>query len=320
MSTEAPPIQSSIFNQSFFDGTEDGTGITEAYLAANYLKFPTSQTATETINSLTATTLTATNDATIKGLTVGKGNGSITDNTAFGVSVLGSISGTANTAIGYRALRIGTTARFNTAVGAYTLTASTTGDYNTAIGNQALTAANTGSNNTAVGAGALESTTSGSNNVALGVYAGGYGASSNTTGSNNTYIGYQATSNANSYSNSTALGSGATITGSNQIIIGTSTEKVYIGGSIYPLYIVASGTAVPTATAGTGRVNILTGLTIPAGYNYIVATVSNGDVNVQPNIILTSVFTVTSPYTFTVVFSNASAGAFRVNYIVYAIV
>lgn len=245
MSTENPPIyQASIFNQAFFNDTvSSGGAITETYLASHYLKFPTAQSSTETIPLLTATTLTATNNAIINGLNIGKGNGNITDNTAFGVSALSSITGGSNTAIGYQTLKIGTTARFNTAVGAYALTASTTGDYNTAVGYQALTAANTGSTNTAVGAGSLSSTTTGSNNTALGQQAGGFGASSNTTGSNNTYIGYQTTSSANNFSNSTALGSGATITASNQIVLGTTSDSVRYN-KLKPLY-----TTVPTYTA-----------------------------------------------------------------------
>jgi hypothetical protein len=81
------------------------------------------------------------------------------------------------------------------------------------------------STNTVFGYQALTSNTTGTSNTAIG-YQAGYAGTSNTTGSNNTYIGYQAKANANNYSNSTALGSGATITASNQVVLGTSTEKV----------------------------------------------------------------------------------------------
>jgi hypothetical protein len=87
----------------------------------------------------------------------------------------------------------------------------------------------TTSNNTAVGSRALREVLTGSNNTAIGSNAGKAGTA-NTTGSNNTYIGFEAQANANNYSNSTALGVGAIITGSNQVVLGRSTEKVVIPG------------------------------------------------------------------------------------------
>jgi hypothetical protein len=55
----------------------------------------------------------------------------------------------------------------------------------------------------------------------------GYNAgSANVDGSFNTYIGYNANANAGNYSYSTAIGANSLITGSNQIVLGTSGETV----------------------------------------------------------------------------------------------
>jgi hypothetical protein len=70
--------------------------------------------------------------------------------------------------------------------------------------------------------------------VALG-YQAGFAGTANTTGSNNTYIGYQSQSNANNYSTSTAIGSGAIITASNTIVLGTANETVRYN-KVSPLY------------------------------------------------------------------------------------
>jgi hypothetical protein len=291
MSTEAPPIESSIFNQSFFDGTDDGTGITETYLAANYLKFPTAQSATETINSLTATTLTATNDATINGLTVGKGTSSQLYNTAFGLGALLNNSAIAlvnhNTAIGYDALTANTLGSYNTAVGSGALSASTIGSNNTAVGYLALDLNTDGNNNTSFGTSALTANTSGSTNTAVGVaslasnntggnntavgYQAGQAGTANTTGSNNTYVGYQAQADANNYSNSTALGAGAVITASNQIVLGTASETVIIPGTSL---VTTNDATINTISVGKGSTDTSTNVVL--GYQSLTLIENNG--------------------------------------------
>jgi len=165
------------------------------------------------------TTLTTANDASISGLTVGKGGGAVSTNTAVGASALsGSNSGSGqNTAIGGNSLASNTTGVNNVGVGYLAGQANTTGQanimigsatgynntasWNTAIGGGNTFYANTsGTNNTAVGGGdgtndpTMRRNTTGSNNTALGVCA----LASNTTASNNTAVGYQA-----GYSNTT---------------------------------------------------------------------------------------------------------------------
>jgi hypothetical protein len=84
----------------------------------------------------------------------------------------------------------------------------------------------------AVGDGALGDNTTGSNNTAVGTTAG-VGSPALQTGTNNTYLGDSATANADGYTNSTALGYGATITASNQIMLGnTSVTTVTTSASV----------------------------------------------------------------------------------------
>jgi len=143
------------------------------------------------------TSLTLANDASISGLTVGKGGGSVASNTGFGYfSLLNNTSGSSNTALGYIALAQNTTGSNNAAVGNNSLYANTTGSNNSAFGVTALTTNSTGSYNSAFGLGALAANTTASNNTAVG-YQAGY---SNTTGSPFDAFGYQA-----GYSNTTGV-------------------------------------------------------------------------------------------------------------------
>lgn len=169
MSAYDPPTEDiGVFNSSLFTSTSEN--ITQSYADTHYLKFPTSQSATETISSLVVS-----NDATINGLTVGKGNSSVSTNTVVGSNSLSAItSGNQNTALGY-----------------YALSSVSTGSYNVGLGYQA-----------------------------------GYVGTAITTGSNNTFVGFNTQSSSASNNQSTALGSGATITGSNQIVLGTSSENI----------------------------------------------------------------------------------------------
>jgi hypothetical protein len=202
-------------------------------------------------------------DITVNTYTIGRGATGNYSNTVFGVDSLRvNTSGIQNIAMGYFALKrlttgndnvsIGynnsqylTTGNSNTGIGAFNLGSLTTGSANMAIGSYSLGGITTQSdnvgigkdtlafvstsNNTAIGSQALRESTSGSNNTAIGYQAGKAGVAL-TTGSNNTLLGYQAQANANNYNNSTALGAGATITGNNQVVLGTASEKVVMPG------------------------------------------------------------------------------------------
>jgi len=191
-------------------------------------------------------------DASISGLTVGRGAGAVSTNTAVGYSALAAnTSGSLNTAVGYQAgasnttsaglsllgYQAGTAATGGniTAVGYQALLSNTSGLYNTAIGQLALNSNTTASNNTAVGyqAGysnttgsvtalgqkALYSNTTGADHVAVGIQS----LYANTTGANNTAVGHVAlTANTTGGAN-TALGNYAlysNTTASNNTAVG----------------------------------------------------------------------------------------------------
>jgi hypothetical protein len=118
------------------------------------------------------TDLDVTGDAEINGLTVGRGAGNISTNTAAGRSTLSNnTTGNSNTASGYNALFSNTTGSFNAASGRDALYSNTTGNNNTASGREALYSNTTGIRNTASGWNALFSNTTGSSNTALGTDA-----------------------------------------------------------------------------------------------------------------------------------------------------
>jgi hypothetical protein len=118
--------------------------------------------------SPTLTTPTINGDASIYGLTVGRGAGAISTNTAVGASALAAnTTGYQNTANGYQALLISTTGIFNTASGGQALYSNTTGGFNTASGVHALYSNTTGGFNTANGVDALYYNTTGSGNSAF---------------------------------------------------------------------------------------------------------------------------------------------------------
>ena len=176
--------------------------------------------------NLTSTVLTSTNDASISGLTVGKGGGSVSTNTAVGANaLLATATGTNNTGIGNNALYALTSGSENTAVGDASLAANTTGGQNVSFGRQSLRNNTTGNYNTALGMASLINNTTASYNTAIG-YQAGYSATgglitavgyksgfSTTSGNPNLFLGYQA-----GYSNTT---------GSSNSIVGSSNTFYY---------------------------------------------------------------------------------------------
>jgi len=126
--------------------------------------------------------------ASVDGMTVGRGGGEVSTNTAVGASALNSTtSGGSNTAVGYQSLYSNQTGIENTAVGQGALYSNTASN-NTAVGRLALNANTTGTGNSALGQTALYPNTTGSYNTAVGQSA----LFSNTTASDNTAVGYQA--------------------------------------------------------------------------------------------------------------------------------
>ena len=183
--------------------------------------------------------------STINNLTVGSGNCNISTNIALGYQVLQkNTSGFECVAVGYKALYSNDSGICNTSIG-YDAAYYTNGDRNTSVGWKSLFENTTGSNNTSFGAKALHGGITGSYNVGIGVNsmdmnkngsyntAIGYSAGSyDTLGNYNTYLGYNTgTCDSNAgYHHSTAIGYEAKIGDSNQIVLGTSTETVYLPG------------------------------------------------------------------------------------------
>ena len=197
----------------------------------------------------------AASDGLIYGLTVGRGGGAVSTNTAVGASALAAnTSGSENTAVGYQALISETSATNNSAFGVWALRYNTTGSSNVAVGRSALEANTTASNNTAVGyqagysytgtaghntfigrqagyssttangitaigANVLFQNTTGISNVAVGGTNGvtlGAALENNTTGSNNTALGHAALLSNTTASNNTAVGYQAGYTSTGQ--------------------------------------------------------------------------------------------------------
>ena len=164
--------------------------------AASTVAINGTTTVTGTTNITGTTTVTGTlittADANINSLTVGRGSGNVSTNTAFGLDSL------------YR---------------------NSTGQYNTAIGFISSNKNTTGSQNTTIGYNALYNNTIGGNNTAIGVSAG-FDLSGNS--GSNTFLGSGADVSSNTliYNYSTAVGFNATIDASNQMVLGGNASGV----------------------------------------------------------------------------------------------
>jgi hypothetical protein len=141
---------------------------------------------------------------------------------------------------------------------------NTLGSQNTAMGTGALRDGTTGSANCAFGISALISNTTGTGNVAIGYVAGN---SSGNTGAvaniNCTFLGNSTSTLTNvtgytGYSTSTAIGYGATITGNNQIVLGTASEQVIFPNTQQNLYPRFNNVSYIQTAGSTATVNLLT--------------------------------------------------------------
>ena len=158
-------------------------------------------------------------------------------NTAVGCMALWSVRfvgydegyghGSANTALGYEAIKKVTTGGWNVGVGVQTMYENSTGSENSTLGAQSLFSNTTGNKNIAVGNAALRASTTGSYNVAVGAGA----LITNTTGNYNIAIGHEADTKKNNFTNAIAIGYRATATASNQVRIGNNSVSS-IGGVV----------------------------------------------------------------------------------------
>jgi len=160
----------------------------------------TSVTASTTLGVTGVSTLTG--GAVVQGLTVGRGAGAVSTNTAVGASALrDNTTGSSNTSIGELAMLLNTSGQSNTSVGRASMALNTTGGSNVAVGETALYT-NNASNNTAVGYQAGYSNTTADENVAIGALA----MASTTTGNAQVAIGKGALQNNTTGAENTAVG------------------------------------------------------------------------------------------------------------------
>jgi hypothetical protein len=234
-------------------------------------------------------TVVSTTDATLNGLTVGKGGGAVSNNNAIGTNALaGSNSGAGyNTAVGNSAGFTNTTGAGNLFVGYQAGNKNTTGSGNSFVGGLNSLGAGynntTGGNNTAFGSDALAGNTTASGSTAVGYQslysntvsyntAVGYQVLyANTTGQYNTAIGGPDAGNVvaalrfnTTGSYNTALGNGAlgsNSTASNNTAVGYRAGYSTTTG-IYNTMI--GNQAGYSLTTGTG--NTFVGSNYPAGY------------------------------------------------------
>ena len=175
--------------------TNGGTGLTSFTANQVFYASSTSAFAQSTNLQFSGT------DLTVYGITVGRGAGAVSTNTAVGASALAAnTSGSSTSAFGASALASNTSGTQNTGLGYYALQGNTTGSANTGVGYGAGYQTTTGSSNTSVGQYALQANTTASYNTAVG-YQAGY---SNTTGTDLVAVGSAAL-----YSNTTGAGNSA---------------------------------------------------------------------------------------------------------------
>lgn len=130
------------------------------------------------------------NDITIRGtatapMTIGRGNGSVSSNTAIGHDVLAANqSGSQNTGVGFEALASNVSGLGNVGVGDGALSFSDVGSNNVAVGKNAGGSSTSGDNNVAIGNDAMYGSTGGDDNVCIGSFAG-----YNMSGNGNVLIG-----------------------------------------------------------------------------------------------------------------------------------
>ena len=177
------------------------------------------------------TNLTSSNDASINGITIGRGAFSSNTNTAFGLQALSSnSSGLYNTAIGHQTLRLLTSGILNMANGFRVLNSLTTGNYNTAFGSQALMALTIGAYNTVIGASSANTLIDGSFNTIIGSQIAGLSSTLNNNiiladGQGN--IKYRWDGIQNTISGGVNV-TGGSITGSNALFTGVITAQTLV--------------------------------------------------------------------------------------------
>jgi hypothetical protein len=161
-------------------GTFSGTSVTDSGLTSGRVTYAGTGGLLQDSANMTfnGTTLTLANDASISGLTVGKGGGSVSTNTALGTSALqANTTGIQNTAVGYQSLYSNSNASNNTAFG-----------YQAGYGITGTNANTTGSNNTYIGYQTVGSAVANTNEMVIGYQAVGLGSNTTVIGNTSTTL------------------------------------------------------------------------------------------------------------------------------------
>ena len=176
-----------------------------------------------------AKSIYAAEDSYINGVRIGRGGGSVLNNTVLGLNTMGATAtGAENTAIGNQALFSLTTGTNNTSVGSESSKTLTVGSSNVAVGYRALTGSNNAAYNAVVGNNALmslSSTTVSERNSVVGMST----LSQLTQGSRNSAFGQAALYWQNTGSYNTALGANAGSYSSAGAFVTTLDQSVFVG-------------------------------------------------------------------------------------------
>jgi hypothetical protein len=157
---------------------------------------------------------------------IGRGGNDIASNTRVGYGALeANTTGTKNTAFGFESLLVNNTAEGCVALGYRSQRTNLEGVKNVSVGSDSMLSTQNGRHNVAIGTSALESNVSGNNNVCIGHFAG-YGL----LGSGNVLIGASGDENSTN-----ATYAPPSISGSNQLVIGSGTEAWIRGDSSFNL-------------------------------------------------------------------------------------
>ncbi|MGR6087198.1 MAG: tail fiber domain-containing protein [Arcticibacter sp.] len=184
-------------------------------------------------------------DINVNGITIGKGGGSNTSNTASGYQALkNNTTGENNSANGFMSLSLSEFGNRHSAFGCYSMGSTIGGLDHTAVGYAALYSMAYGFENSAFGSNSMFNLFDGYGNTACGAYSlDNTGISIGNTalgtrsgyfysnGNYNTFIGYESYCVDNGYSNSTGLGNATIIDASNKVRIG-NTSITSIGGQV----------------------------------------------------------------------------------------
>jgi hypothetical protein len=195
-------------------------------------------------------------DATINGLTVGKGGGAVSSNTVVGSGALATnSSGTSTAAFGVSALAANTTGSNNTGIGSQALFSNTTASNNTAVGYQAGYSITTSSECVAVGYLALDALTTGVRHVAVGRNA--LGAA--TVGNDNVAIGDGSLANCTTGSGNIGVGDIAAV--ARIFNVTTENDRLVMGhNNITNAYVKVAWTVTSDARDKTNIIDLGKGL------------------------------------------------------------